>query len=168
MNNETFYNHLNVLNTLLHSKPIYLELKKFILAAKDNDGTSYKSFLKDNIADTQLTLSDIQLEIKGNIRLSVLNVLSRVTNDFSVILGLENDDWCKLLKYILFSYNRIITPTISLTSSISLVEDIGYLKEYLANPWIPICLMIEQLGIIDYINNKAERLNNASNTKPNK
>ena len=168
MNNELFYNHLNVLNTLLHSKPIYLELKKFILAAKDNDGTSYKSFLKDSIADTQLILSDTQLEIKGNIRLSVLNVLSRVTNDFSVISGLESEEWCKLLKYVLNSYNRIISPNVSGISSITLIENLGYLKEYLENPWIPICLMIEQLGVVDYINNKAERLNNASNTKPNK
>ena len=167
MNNEIFYNHLNVLNTLLHSKPIYIELKNYILAVKNNDGSGYKSFLKDNIANTQLALSDGILKTKDGWHLTALDTLSRVTVDFSVISGLDNDEWCKLIKYVLLGYNRIINPGVSQTGSVTLIENIGYLKEYLENPWIPICLMIEQLGVVDYINKKSESLN-AINTKPNK
>jgi hypothetical protein len=155
MNAEKLVEQLKILDAIIRSNENYLILHQYVNTIKKKEGQIFNVLTEDGVYNLKLSLNRMRTGKETNVkdnRVSppvVMDILNQLTGDYSLLSGLDNNEWVDLVVYLYDSSLRALKPTQRKVETSQSVVGKNHISVYLDCPWVITLMLLE---IVDCIN----------------
>jgi hypothetical protein len=149
---ESINTYLTILNNLIVTHYEYMGFYRYVQLVREKTGSTFNQYTEDGIPRAQTCLAGLAIPAvhpkkrgaDAQVELNALKTVLKLTEDFSVLSGMDNDDWLTLARYI---YDSKLRASVNNRRGEHSGTPLGKerVNMLLEQPWTLVILLLEVL-----------------------